>query len=132
MRLLAAIFLAPQERSDACPGHGCGVTGSSPFRTPCSSLPRGRGDQLPSEVQLFFAVCFDWHLAGKHASLFKVEQMMFLNSNQGCLPEVQTYNAIIAAHQEDEASAFRMCNRHKRRLLGRRWMSKYKRVGTNR
>ena len=31
-------------------------------------------------------------------SPFKVEQMMLLN--QGCLPEVQKYNAVIAAQQE--------------------------------
>ena len=102
MRLLAARFLAPQERADACSGHGraCGATGSAPFRTPCSSLPQGRDDQLPSGAQLFFAVCFDWHLAGKHASPFKVEQMMFLKLNQGFLPEVQKYNTVIAAQQE--------------------------------
>ena len=33
-------------------------------------------------------------------SLFKVEHMMFLNLDQGCLPEVQKYNAVIAAQQE--------------------------------
>ena len=33
-------------------------------------------------------------------SPFKVEQMMFLKLNQGCLPEVQKYNAVIAAQQE--------------------------------
>ena len=33
-------------------------------------------------------------------SPFKVEQMMFLKLNQGCLPEVQIYNAVIAAQQE--------------------------------
>ena len=33
-------------------------------------------------------------------SPFKVEQMMFLKLNQGCLPEVQKYNAIISAQQE--------------------------------
>ena len=33
-------------------------------------------------------------------SPFKVEQMMFLKLNQGCLPEVQRYNATIAAQQE--------------------------------
>ena len=33
-------------------------------------------------------------------SPFKVEQMMFLKLNQGCLPEVQKYNAAIAAQQE--------------------------------
>ena len=108
MRLLAAKFLAPQERADACSGHGraCGATGCAPFRTPCSSLPRGRGDQLPSGAQLFFAVCFDWHLAGKLASLFKVEQMMFVKSNQGCLSEVQKYNAVIAviAAQQERRS----------------------------
>ena len=32
---------------------------------------------------------------------FKVEQMMFLKFNQGCLrEEVQQYNAVIAAQQE--------------------------------
>ena len=32
---------------------------------------------------------------------FKVEQMMFVISNQGCLPdEVQKYNAVMAALQE--------------------------------
>ena len=77
-----------------------GTTGSAPFRTPCSSLPRGRGDQLPSGAQLFFAVCFDWHLAGKLASPLKVEEMMFVKSNQLCLAEVQKYNAVIAAQQE--------------------------------
>ena len=30
-------------------------------------------------------------------SPFKVEQMMFLKSNQGCLPEVQKYNTVIVA-----------------------------------
>ena len=30
----------------------------------------------------------------------KVEQMMFLKLNQGCLPEVQKYDAVIAAWQE--------------------------------
>ena len=103
MRLLAARFLVSQERADACSGHGraCGAaTGSTPFCTPCSSLTRGRGDELPSGAQLFFAVCFDWHLAGKYVSPFKVEQLMFLKSNQGCLPEVQKYNAAIAVQQE--------------------------------
>ena len=52
----------------------------------------------------------------------KVKQMIFLKLNQGCLPEVQKYNAVIAVQQEDAANASRMCNRHKRRLLGRRWM----------
>ena len=36
-------------------------------------------------------------------SPFKVEQMMFLKLNQGCLPEVKKYNAVIdviAAQQE--------------------------------
>ena len=33
-------------------------------------------------------------------SPFKVEQMMFLKLDQGCLPEVQKYNAVIAAQQE--------------------------------
>ena len=33
-------------------------------------------------------------------SPFKVEQMMFLKLNQGCLPEVQKYNVVIAAQQE--------------------------------
>ena len=33
-------------------------------------------------------------------SPFKVEKMMFLKLNQGCLPEVQKYNAVIAAQQE--------------------------------
>ena len=32
-------------------------------------------------------------------SPFKVEQMIFLKLNQGCLPEVQKYNAFIAAQQ---------------------------------
>ena len=64
------------------------------------SLPRNRGDQLPSGAQLFFAVCFDWHLAGKYASPFKMEQMMFLKSNQESPPKVQKYNAVIAAQQE--------------------------------
>ena len=30
---------------------------------------------------------------------FKVEQMMFLKLNHGCLPEVQKYNAVIAAQE---------------------------------
>ena len=33
-------------------------------------------------------------------SPFQVEQMMFLKLIQGCLPEVQKYNAVIAAQQE--------------------------------
>ena len=33
-------------------------------------------------------------------SPFKVEQMMFLKLNQGCLPEVPKYKAVIAAQQE--------------------------------
>ena len=33
-------------------------------------------------------------------SPFKVEQMMFLKLNQGCLPEGQRYNAVIAAQEE--------------------------------
>ena len=33
-------------------------------------------------------------------SPFKMEQKMFLKLNQGCLPEVQKYNAVIATHQE--------------------------------
>ena len=36
-------------------------------------------------------------------SPFKAEQMMFLKLNQGCLPEVQKYNAVIAAQQEAAA-----------------------------
>ena len=53
---------APQERVDACSGHGraCGVTGSALVSsTHCPPLPRGRSDQLPSAAQLFFAVVFD-------------------------------------------------------------------------
>ena len=46
-----------------------GATGSALSSTPCSSLPRGRGDQLPNEAHFFFAVVFDWHLAGKHGSV---------------------------------------------------------------
>ena len=46
-----------------------GATGSALSSTPCSSLPRGRGDQLPSGTQFFFAVVFVWHLAGKHGSV---------------------------------------------------------------
>ena len=33
-------------------------------------------------------------------SPLKVEQTMFMKLNQGCLPEVQKYNAVIAAQQE--------------------------------
>ena len=33
-------------------------------------------------------------------SPLKVEQIMFRKLNQGCLPEVQKYNAVIAAQQE--------------------------------
>ena len=33
-------------------------------------------------------------------SPFEVEQIMLLKLNQGCLPEVQKYNAVIAAQQE--------------------------------
>ena len=33
-------------------------------------------------------------------SPFKVEQMTFLKLNQGCLPKVQKYDAVIAAQQE--------------------------------
>ena len=60
-----------QERVDACSGHGraCGATGSAPSSTRCPSLPWGRSDQLPSRAQLFFALVFDWHLAGKHESV---------------------------------------------------------------
>ena len=47
----------------------CGATGSSLSSTPCSSLPRGRGDHLPSGAQFFFPVVFDWHLSGKHESV---------------------------------------------------------------
>ena len=47
----------------------CGATGSAPSSTPCSSLPWGRGDQLPSGAQFFFPVVFDWPLAGKHESV---------------------------------------------------------------
>ena len=35
---------------------GWGATGSTLSSTPCSSFPRGRGDQLPSRAQFFFAV----------------------------------------------------------------------------
>ena len=60
-----------QERADGCSGHGraCGATGSAPSSTRCPSLPRGRSDQLVSRAQLFFALVFDWHLAGKHGSV---------------------------------------------------------------
>ena len=95
MRLFAARFLAPQERADAPAGHGraCNATGSAPSSTPCSSLPRGRGDQLPSGAQLFFAVVL---IGTARASMsgFKVEQTMFLKLDQGCLPEVQKNNAV--------------------------------------
>ena len=41
-------------------------------------------------------------------SPFKVEQMMFLKLNQGCLPEVQKYNAVIAviAAQQERRSQY--------------------------
>ena len=65
-------------------------------------------------------------------SPFQVEQMMFLKLNQRCLPEVQKYNAVIAAQERHSQYASRMCNRHKRRLLGRQSMSKDRRVGTKR
>ena len=29
-----------------------------------------------------------------------MEQMMFVKSNQGCLPEIQTYNAVNAVQRE--------------------------------
>ena len=39
-------------------------------------------------------------------SPFKVEQIMFLKLNKGCLPGVQRYNAAIAAHQERRCQCF--------------------------
>ena len=40
-------------------------------------------------------------------SPLKVEQMMFVKSNQGCLPdEVQKYNAVIAAQQGRRSQCF--------------------------
>ena len=48
-------------------------------------------------AQLFFVVCFDWHLASKYEGPFKLGHMMFRESNQECPPEVQTYNAVIVA-----------------------------------
>ena len=65
---------------------------------------------------------------------FKVEeQIMFLKLNQGCLPEVQSTTRPLRRSKKDAANASRMGNRHnKRRLLRRRWMSKYKILGTKR
>ena len=106
MRLFAAKVLAPQERADACSGHGraCGATGSGPSSTPCPFLLRGRSDQLPSGAQLFFAVVFDWHLAAS-MSPSKVEQMMFLKLNQECLPEVQKYSRHCYAERKTQPMA---------------------------
>ena len=53
-------------------------------------------------------------------SPLKVEQMMFLKLNQGCLFKSTTPSLLRC--KKDAANASRMCNRHKRRLLGRRWM----------
>ena len=36
-----------------------------------------------------------------------MEHMMFLKLNQGCLPEVQKYNAVIAAQQERRSQCLR-------------------------
>ena len=104
MRLFASRFLVPQERADACSGHGraCGATESAPSSTPCPSLSRGRSDKLPSGAQLSslsFLVGTLWASMGS----FKVEQMMFLKLNQGCLPEVQKYNTVIAVSVAQQA-----------------------------
>ena len=40
-------------------------------------------------------------------STFKVEQMLLLKLKQGCLPEVQKYNAVIAAQQERRSQYLR-------------------------
>ena len=71
MRLFAARCLDPKDRADAYSGRGraCGATGSALASTRCPFLPRGQSDQLPSRAQLFFALIFDWHLAGKHESV---------------------------------------------------------------
>ena len=51
-------------------------------------------------------------------SPFKVEQMMFLKLNQG----FKSTTPSLLCSKKDAANVSRMCNRHKRRLLGRRWM----------
>ena len=51
-----------------------------------------------AERNLFFLSSLIGTLRASMSS-FMVEQMMFLKLNQGCLPEVQKYNAVIAAQQ---------------------------------
>ena len=48
----------------------------------------------------FYSLSFFIGTLRASMSPLKVEQMMFLKLNQGCLPEVQKYNAVIAAQQE--------------------------------
>ena len=53
-------------------------------------------------------------------SLFRVEQMIFWKLNQGWLFKSTTPSLLRS--KKDAANTSRMCNRHKRRLLGRRLM----------
>ena len=65
-------------------------------------------------------------------SPFKVEQIMFLKLNQGCLPEIQKYTAVIAAKQERRRQCVQDVQSAQEAAAWRRWMSKYRRVGTKR
>ena len=87
MRLFAARFLAPQERADACSGHGraCGATGSAPSSTRFYHGVEATGCQAERN---FFSLLFLIGTLKASMSPFKVEQMVFLKLNQGCLPEV--------------------------------------------
>ena len=55
-------------------------------------------------------------------SPFKVEQMMFLKLNSDAYQRFKSTTPSLLRSKKDAANVSRMCNRHKRRLLGRRWM----------
>ena len=65
---------------------------------------------------------------------FKVEQMMFLKLNQGCLPEIQKYHAASAPQQKRRSQRIEMVQSAQEAAAGEtvRWISKYRRVGAKR
>ena len=94
MRLFAARFLAPQEPADASQGTGELVV--PPDLPHLALAARLHGVEATScQAERKFS-----SLPSVLIGTLRASMMVFLKLNQRCLPEVQKYNAVIAAQQE--------------------------------
>ena len=100
MRLFAARFLAPQEPTLAQGTGELVAPPDLPHLALAARLYHGVEATSCQAERNFSPLSFLIGTLRASISPFKVEQMMFLKLNQVCLPEVQKYNAVIAAQQE--------------------------------